>query len=60
MIVVVIVAVMVVGIARTIIMPVLTSAIVFVGNLTVVVTATPAAPVTMGMNNRYVQAKNRQ
>jgi hypothetical protein len=58
MIVVVVVAVMVVGIvARLSIMPMLASAIVLVGVRTVVVTATP---VTVGMNDRYVQAKGRQ
>jgi hypothetical protein len=52
MIVVVVVTVMVVGImARSIIMPVLAPAVVLVGILTVMVTATPA-PVTVGMNRR--------
>jgi hypothetical protein len=62
---------MIVGIvARPIIMPMLAPAVVFVGMFTVVVSATPAAAmtaaamtaatVTVGMNRRYVESKNRQ
>jgi hypothetical protein len=57
---------MIVGIvARPIIMPVLAPAVVFVGMFTVVVSATPAAAmtaatVTVGINRRYVESKDRQ
>jgi hypothetical protein len=60
MIVVVVVAVMIMGIvARSIIMPVLASAIMLMGMCTMVVTATPTAPVAVGIKDRYIQAKNR-
>jgi hypothetical protein len=66
MIVVVAVAVMVVGIVTAgPLMLVLAPAVVLVGILTVVVTAMttatlPFAPVTVGMNSHYVEAKDRQ
>lgn len=59
MIVVVVMAVMVMGIvARSIIMPVLASAIVLVGMRNVVVAS--MSPVPVGMNDRYAQARSRQ